>query len=314
MTGDALSLGLMATGVVGNFAGAKVGQMLGKSLDGNSGKKQEDPVSKTVLSMNDILQQALNTAISQSTGYTNKAIDQQNTSLGAATGALNTYLNQGLAGAAAASKQGFNQGQALAAPYSNAGYGALDAYQDSLGLKRPTMGGQAYAQAGQTANNMMPMIQQLQQQAKTAGVGNAFGPLSAPTAPTMINTPYGKTKEQTQLDLEQYYLQNPQQMYQHHPGTYELAKYGANRGYTPQTIAKMSAEKAWEGVYNRDVQAHQAQLSAQNQAAQQQYNNQVSLFSPYQNTYTQLQQQLNSMSPQQQQQVMSVGSSLFGGR
>ena len=74
---------------------------------------------------NNYLTSALNQGIAQSEKYNNAAID-----------ATKAYQNQ----ANAASAQGYDMAQALNAPQRLAGYQALDAYQDSLGLARPNVG------------------------------------------------------------------------------------------------------------------------------------------------------------------------------
>lgn len=81
---------------------------------------------------NSFLTSALNQGISQSNTYNQKAIDSQL--------AAQNQANQ-------ASAQGFDIAQALNAPQRLATYGALDAYQDSLGLARPTIGSFQLAQA-----------------------------------------------------------------------------------------------------------------------------------------------------------------------
>lgn len=74
---------------------------------------------------NSYLTNALNQGIAQSNQYNQAAINSQLTA-------------QNQANKAAA--QGYDMAQALNAPQRLAGYQALDAYQDSLGLARPTAG------------------------------------------------------------------------------------------------------------------------------------------------------------------------------
>lgn len=74
---------------------------------------------------NNYLTSALNQGIAQSEKYNNAAID--------ASKAYQGQSNQAMA-------QGFDMAQALNAPQRLAGYQALDAYQDSLGLSRPNVG------------------------------------------------------------------------------------------------------------------------------------------------------------------------------
>jgi len=74
---------------------------------------------------NQYLTSALNQGISASNQYNQQAIDSQLTA--------QNQANQ-------AAAQGYDMAHALNAPQRLAAYGALDAYQDSLGLARPTAG------------------------------------------------------------------------------------------------------------------------------------------------------------------------------
>src|SRR5690349_8145368 len=74
---------------------------------------------------NNYLTNALNQGIAQSNQYNQAAVDAQK--------AYQDQSNQAL-------QQGYQTAQALIAPQRLATYGALDAYQDSLGLARPQAG------------------------------------------------------------------------------------------------------------------------------------------------------------------------------
>lgn len=102
---------------------------------------------------NSYLTNALQQGISQSNKYNQAAID--------ASRAYQNQANQAL-------MQGYNQAQALNAPQRLATYGALDAYQDSLGLSRPQAGG---FQLASSIDNQVRGQQQLPQQEQLA---NAF--------------------------------------------------------------------------------------------------------------------------------------------
>lgn len=80
---------------------------------------------------NNYLTNALNQGIAQSNQYNQAAINSQL--------AAQNQANQ-------AATQGFNMAQALNAPQRLATYGALDAYQDTLGLARPVEGSAQLAQ------------------------------------------------------------------------------------------------------------------------------------------------------------------------
>lgn len=81
---------------------------------------------------NNYLTSALNQGIAASNQYNQKAIDSQLTA--------QNQANQ-------AATQGYEVAQALNAPQRLATYGALDSYQDSLGLARPTVGSFQLAQS-----------------------------------------------------------------------------------------------------------------------------------------------------------------------
>jgi len=103
-------------------------------IGGGSNGQQGIDISKYLVNFNaadwantanNYLTSALNQGIAQSEKYNNAAIDASNTAT--------SQANQAMA-------QGFDMSQALNAPQRLAGYQALDAYQDSLGLARPTVG------------------------------------------------------------------------------------------------------------------------------------------------------------------------------
>lgn len=101
---------------------------------GGSNGQQSIDISKYLVNFNaadwantanSYLTSALNQGIAQSEKYNTAAINASNTAT--------TQANQ-------AAAQGFDMAQALNAPQRLAGYQALDAYQDSLGLARPSVG------------------------------------------------------------------------------------------------------------------------------------------------------------------------------
>jgi hypothetical protein len=87
---------------------------------------------------NSYLTSAMQQGIGQSEKYGQAAIDASKAYQGQANQALN---------------QGFQMSQALNAPQRMAAYGALDQYQDMLGLARPQGGSAQYAQQQQGAVN-----------------------------------------------------------------------------------------------------------------------------------------------------------------
>jgi hypothetical protein len=103
-------------------------------IGGSSGNQQPIDISKYLVNFNSsdwantanqYLTSALQQGIGQSEKYGQAAVD--------ASKAYQTQANQAL-------NQGFDMAQALNAPQRLAGYQALDAYQDSLGLARPQAG------------------------------------------------------------------------------------------------------------------------------------------------------------------------------
>lgn len=98
------------------------------------------------------LQAALNQGLQYSEKYSQQAVN-----------ALQDYNNQ----AQKQMTQGFNQSQALSAPQHLATYGALDKYQDILGIARPQGGSFQLASALQ--NQAMGQPNNPQQQNVAAG-------------------------------------------------------------------------------------------------------------------------------------------------
>lgn len=110
---------------------------------------------------NNYLTSALNQGINQSSQYNQAAIDAQK-----------VYQNQ----ANQAMNQGFNMSQALNAPQRMATYQALDAYQDSLGLARPTNG--SFQLAGAMENQARGDVNTPQQQQLAAAYNQGLlGPI-----------------------------------------------------------------------------------------------------------------------------------------
>jgi hypothetical protein len=105
--------------------------------------------------MNSILDTSLQNALGYSQNYTGQAVNTQTQYLQQAMNALTTAGNQ--------LTNSFNQSQGLQQPYRIAGYNALDSYEDTLGMKRPTIGNAAVAQALNDQAVAQGQYQQLQQ-------------------------------------------------------------------------------------------------------------------------------------------------------
>lgn len=97
------------------------------------------------------LQAALQQGLQYSEKYTNQAVKAQQD--------YDKVAQQQL-------QQGFNQSQALSAPQRLATYGALDAYQDTLGLARPVGGSFQLASALENQVTGQPNTAQQQQVAQ----------------------------------------------------------------------------------------------------------------------------------------------------
>lgn len=110
---------------------------------GGSGEQGID-ISKYLVNFN--AADWANTANQYLTGALNQGIAQQDKYSTAAIDASKAYQGQ----ANQALNQGYQTAQALNAPQRLAGYQALDAYQDSLGLARPNVG--SFQLAGAMAN------------------------------------------------------------------------------------------------------------------------------------------------------------------
>lgn len=110
---------------------------------------------------NSYLTSALNQGIAQSNTYNQAAID--------ASKAYQQQANQAL-------NQGYETAQALNAPQRLTAYNALDAYQNSLGLARPTVGSFQLASALENQARNQPQTAQQQQVAAAYNQG-LLGPV-----------------------------------------------------------------------------------------------------------------------------------------
>ena len=298
-------------------ASSAAGSALGNAANGSGGGStpyssatgQIQPMTPAfITTMNNMLQNSMNNAIQYSTGYTNQATQQQTNSLGAATSALNTGLTNANQAATTNATSGFNQAQALQAPYASAGYGALDAYQDSLGLSRAQMGSQALSGMLNTASQAQPLLQQIQNlgQAQTLGTGL--------TDPTLQQYEQQVTPQQ----IQQYLSQNITSSNQGGHTTYSYGGVGNNTpGIVDTRIGQaggagyLTNELSNNSTVAQDIAAQLAQ-TPYNQALQQ-YQTQ---YGQQQATQTQQQQLFNQLqnlgySPQLMSQAQGYNQGLF---
>lgn len=134
---------------------------------------------------NALLSQAQQNALGYSQNYSNQAVQQQNTSLSAAL----AELGQAMTSVSNTVTNGFNNSQALNTPIRNAGYQALDNYEDSLHMSRPKMGNQAVADALSKQSNVTGQMQALAQGQGNLNAmynpGGTIDPTQMGAAPTL---------------------------------------------------------------------------------------------------------------------------------
>jgi len=254
--------------------------------------------------INQILDDSLSKGLDYSQGYTQKAVDQQNTSLTQALG----QLNQGLQ----ALQGGFNTSQALQTPYRDAGYNALDMYEDSLGVKRPTIGNKAVADAlvkNQNVQNQLGSITSAQQAYNAKyGLGASTDPYQSVSAPTLAQL----AKTMTPQQLAKYVKDNTvNNGYAPGPGQTQGVVYtgvgasplswsgkvvGSQYGETPEVFAQKSG---LSGAIANTL-AQPLLSGAQSQA--------TGINTQQQNLNTYLQ---NQFLPQEQQIANAYNSGLF---
>lgn len=239
--------------------------------------------------MNNILNTALNNAINQATEYTNQANQQLNIYNANAQRQLKEYLGKATNEIKDQSMQGFNMSQALNAPYANAGYSAIDALQDSMGLKRTQAGSQALSQA-------LLQDTMVQQQLKD------MGPRITPVAPQSLE--YYKSQI-SPGQIEDYIRANMQE-------NANLGLYGGAQGNQGaviniggQQFAELNPQLLLNHAYGaaQDYLSNQALSNAQAQFTQQQ--------KAYGDYTAKANQMLTNYSPEQQALAAAYKRGLF---
>lgn len=125
-------------------AGSVAGSLLGGLAAGGSGSSTQPDVGQQITQMvnqqNGILNEYLQKAIKDSTGYTATAVNATNAANTNAQNTLSNYLTNATNTANQQSQQGNALSRATASPVIGNGLGAQDALMDSLGLRRPVIG------------------------------------------------------------------------------------------------------------------------------------------------------------------------------
>ena len=264
-------LAAAGVGIAGSAAGEAAGSALGNALGGGSSSSQAVNSMFTtpnfVNTVNNMLTRSLSQAQQQYTTYATQAVNQQNTSLNQATNAINTGTTQ--AGTTLSNAVG--QYQSLQEPYASAGYSALDAYQDSLGLSRPTAGSQAVSQALSNNQQYNAMLAQNGGKAPT-------NPGTAPTAPTLAQAQASVTPQAIlNYERQNSNFVNGKDYYTGtglNPGQTGPASYLMNVEANPTVSSAVSSYLANQDLSNLQ-NTYQGQLS--------QYNSQLANYNNYAN-------------------------------
>jgi len=338
------SIGMMAA----SLGGAKLAQWA-QGGSGASGPGTID-VAAGINKMNSLLSQGLDKALNYSQIQTNAAVGQENKALGASTNALNNALTNTTNTVNQQLNSGLQQYIAAQSPYASAGYGALDQYQDSLGLSRPTIGSQGMAQGQQQLNQLMssPEYKALLDSAQKAGISNPYSGV-VPNAPTNNTGTLQSYLNQVTPQQVQQYLQNNQawgnkgvgakgpigqtltignQNYDNlmNNTTSAAIHSGPNSAAVQQMLdphLKLSSGRVvngaqYEGQNNYDQLAQITQnylaqhaYDQSNQQYQKQLNQYNSTYNPYTTAVSNLQGQLNNMSPELLQAALAQNRGLF---
>jgi len=306
---SALDLAQMAP-----LAGAVTGSALGSALGGGgSSGKPVDPYSTPsfVNTMNGMLTNSLNTAIQDYALKNRQAVDQQKTSLTNANNALTSGVATANQQAQNTSASGLQQYKALNAPLAAAGYAGLDAYTDSLGLKRAQMGSGAISDA---------LFNTAQAQQNVNNLGKApTAPTNAPIAPTAVGN-LNSFKSQVSPELLQQYLHNHVQ----DPENGQVNSYGLYNGYgatgvnDPRAYDPTGMNAMWYGgagggsATNFNVSDQIKNLATTGEAqylqqqAQQAYNQQYNKYNTKLGAYNQNANLFNTYQQQAGQAVSGV--------
>lgn len=312
-------MGEIAAAVAGNYLGSKLASSMGGD---QSGYNPGPNIPQIVNTSNNILNGALGNALNYSSNYTTQAVQAQQ---GYNTQSVNA-LNQSLQGATQGAQQNINQGllssMATNAPVVQTGYNALDSYEDSLGMARPSMGNAAYASDLQSASQLPALNNQLQQAASQYGVSNPYAAQTVPTAPgaapqVALNTQAAQQSlaqyvaaQQQALGVKGAYGRsgNPNDL---SSGNIVLGNVGG--AYMPGvTTNNMNDPAVIQAVAQFQQQQQQAAAMQQYQQQQQQYGQNMANYNGFNQATSQIQNQLNQINPQALQVAMGAQQGSFG--
>lgn len=286
--------------LAGAVSGGLLGQLAGKLAGGDGGSQQ--PLYYTpefVTQMNDMLTQSMNNALDSSTKYTNRGIETFENNYNKTETFLKDYLKNAISQSSMFGNQGLNNYQTAQRPFGTAGYDALDAYKQSLGLSTPREGSANQVQASGVAQSLLPALQALK--GNYANPGNSV--MTAPDRDALM-------KSFITPDQINKYIGNMNNFNKEsNDATNKLTWSNTNTGINPN-IADFSGKNVFqENAQLRDwatnkLTDHVNQLyNTQNQAFQN--------YTNYNNAQTGINNIMNRYDPSQQQAIMTQLKSLL---
>lgn len=227
-------MGEVLVGTLGSIAGSKTAQLIGGGDDAQPDVGEQ--ITQLVNGMNNTLNDYLNRSLSVTQNYTDQAINQSTKYLGQANTNLTNYLAQAQRQAQMNSLYGQNINRAYLQPTIQAGNTALDAYMDSLGLKRPVVGTNAVQQALTDKALKEQSIGFLNSQ---YGGNLPTNPGSAPIAPTQQ-----AAYQPSEQEIRAYITQNSNQGRGMAPGGLQIYT-GMNSPWQESRGPRMQAPSGW---------------------------------------------------------------------
>lgn len=318
--------------LAGALAGSALGGMLG---GGGSSKQQLYYTPGFINTMNDMLQKSMNSALNTSERFMNKGVDTLTAARNQNTQTLQDYLKSALSQAQMFGNQGLTGYRTAQSPYATAGYDALDAYKQSLGLSTPMGGSANQVRMQQAAQKLAPLLQSLK--------GNYSAPVNPGAAPTLNMAAPNREALIKSLDpnainnfilnksnFSSYDLPTGGQIVSdgrfqsYDPGTsiryFDSAKLGIkpsttnfdilNQSKYMNQVANDPALRAWaqnqltQGTFDQQNQQYKQAKSAYDTSLNQ-YNTNLGNYNSYMNTQNSLNNVLNQYSPTQIQQIAS---------